>query len=666
MSETIVLDPNEEAPDRFEFDLTPYIGGAGPDFGEAAVEAFFADADLGQVPIAYHQLNRPIVIPLVLHGRTELTYDELRSLLQAKVGLWQRKGGVIKRETTIGPVYADIADARLKFGGSTAQAVQDVDVDAVLTLEVIPDWYGPEIDLSTTSGTGRVIRVLQPERGDHPGRVRIVVTDTENVARLGVLWAYRSEHYDSATTAALRYEAEGLTLMDTATVTTISGASGGGSNNVVTHAALGSNWTPVMLTDLDGVGPLTHQGSYRVFARCYTTSTTPPRVRLVWDVGDLTNPVVNEAVTLPGTSAFYLLDLGEIRLDAAPLGTHLWKGQVQGAGTSGGENISIDTLELQPLDEFAGALRASVIVEPGLQDYAARDEFNQAGTTLNGVTAPVGGNWATTGDTGDFNLDTSGHNLFRQIATDTGVLGRAATIGSVMTNTAVRADVMFPSGRAGSLAGVLLRYVDTSNFVAVALQANDLGPVYQLKCLRVVAGSLTERTVDFGISVATWYTVQAYADTDGNLMAWAFPRGGAKGTPLISFRDSALATGGALDDGKAGLYDFGQSVLGTAHDNFAAWVPDLDCVVDASGWLEIRTDGVYRENGSGSGAVSWASGDLPRLPAPGMESKAVELFVRPSRGDLDQLPDTSPDDAFDVQVLYRPSYLYVPNGGPGS
>lgn len=661
MSETIVLDPNEET-DRFEIDITPYIGGAGPDFGEAAIEAYFADADLGQVPIAHTIPNRVVTIPLNVLTLGGLTFDQLRSMLQAKVGLWQREGGVIKRETSIGPVYADVVDARLKLGGSTAQAMQDVDVDAVLTLECIPDWYGDELDLASETGTGEVIRLLAPERGDHPGRVRIVVSDASGVSQLGLLWGIRSRHYDSAVTAALSYEAEALTPLDAAAIATamLPGASGGGTDNIVTHDNLGANWTPVLSTDLAGIGPLTHTGSYRVYVRAHTTSNPPPRIRLAWDVGDLTNPVTNTPVSPAGANGFYVIDLGEVRLDPAPVGTHRWRGQIQAVGVDGGENISIDRVRLQPLDEYAGLLRAPMRNEPGLVDYVCRDEFNQSGD-LDGSALPAGGTWATSGSTGDF--QTSGDGTLSRSTTldDSPRVALAGT--SVLAATAATLDI---SATADAEKAVVVRYVDANNFVRVTRTEAAGGAM-------VIAVVLTEGGSPVsvfsgsarGLAVST---VSVLFDTAGNFYVWTYPPGSSPGDPVVVGQDDLLADGGALEDGHVGIWDYSGFTAGTrTYDNFAAWVPDRDAVIHPNRALEIRTDGVYRENpdGDGYGPV-WAAGDLPRLPSPGLEAREVELLVATSRGDLNQLPDPSPDDSLDVQVLYRPSYLYVPDGGPGS
>jgi hypothetical protein len=74
----------------------------------------------------------------------------------------------------------------------------------------------------------------------------------------------------------------------------------------------------------------------------------------------------------------------------------------------------------------------------------------------------------------------------------------------------------------------------------------------------------------------------------------------------------------------------------------------------------VRTDGAYRA-GTATGVyapVSNVIGDLPRIPPSRLENRPVELFVKPTRGDLNQLADSGLD-GFAVQVKYRPSFLFV-------
>lgn len=147
---------------------------------------------------------------------------------------------------------------------------------------------------------------------------------------------------------------------------------------------------------------LTHQGTYRLMARIYANGGMPS-LRLLYDVGDLTNPTVNDPVTVSGAAAWYLVDLGEVRLDPAPVGTHRWQGVIQGMGST----IFIDRIWLWPTDEGLITLASLVDNTVGLGGYLARDDFSE-GTAgaLAGATAPMGGAWSGAGDADDFQLVT--------------------------------------------------------------------------------------------------------------------------------------------------------------------------------------------------------------------------------------------------------------------
>ncbi|HTE59541.1 MAG TPA: hypothetical protein VK631_04275, partial [Solirubrobacteraceae bacterium] len=291
---------------RTELDITPFIDFEGVDFGDSAIESYMAEAALGQIPVDYRLPNRVITIPLNLMERGNVSFEGIRRSIQAKAAMFQQQGGWLMREVNGTPWYADVVSATLRLGGSTLQAVSDIDADAVLTLECVPDFYGDEITLDdiTETSAAEIVRVLQLSaanaviKGDYPGRVRIVVDEDQAQSQLGLLWGLRARHYSAATTAALAYEAEALTPLDSAAIATVTGASGGASNNVIQHANLATTWTPVLSTTiLSGSLDMTHSGTYRVWARCYSSSIPPSRVRLVYDVDDLTNPAENEPQT---------------------------------------------------------------------------------------------------------------------------------------------------------------------------------------------------------------------------------------------------------------------------------------------------------------------------------------------------------------------------------
>ena len=88
----------------------------------------------------------------------------------------QREGGWIMRQVDSTPLYADIQNATLHLGGAWLQAYQGADIDAVLTLETTPDWYGNEVTLTTHSETvlPHLFFTEAVINGNHPGRCRLV------------------------------------------------------------------------------------------------------------------------------------------------------------------------------------------------------------------------------------------------------------------------------------------------------------------------------------------------------------------------------------------------------------------------------------------------------------------------------------------------------------
>jgi hypothetical protein len=661
VAETIVLDPAEEIDGRFEFDLTPFIGADGPNWGEAAVTQYKADGTFGSFPIASRAENRVATIPLNVMEADGWTFEQLRAIVQRIVGLWRRKGGIVKRQTSMGPVYAEVVDARLQFGGSTAQALDDVDIDAVLTLEYIPEWLGPWVDLGTQSETANpeVVRVDTDLLGDHPGRVRIVVTNDSDHPQRGLLYGIRSGNYSADQTAQLVYAADDLTPLDLAVVSGV--GSTGAFGGTVVHLNLSTNWTPVLSTDIDGVGPMTHVGAYRVFARVHTGSTTPPRIRFVWGVGSLVTPTENPSVELAGGAddGWFVVDLGTIRLDRASTGDHAWRGQWQAAGAAGGESIEINRVWFQPVDEYAGRLQAPLDVVIGVQDFEARDEFNQSAGNLDGKTAAVGGTWDTSGATTDFTV-TSGHVLTRATADDSSY--RLAMLGSGLAAVAVRADILLANPSATFHAGVAAR-MSGSDFAALYYDSG----LKKLTYHRVAGAQQAFKSVDPPFVVgrapapSVPFTLQMYVTADGFVFGWMAPQGARSfGPPLLITQDPALATGGVLEDGAVGLIDLadtaGVSILTRTYDAFAAWIPETDAVIFPGRQLELRTEVVERENAGGGTYGTIIPGDLPRYPV----DNTVELLIKASRGDFERIADSGTDDDLSVQVFYRPSYLYVP------
>jgi hypothetical protein len=102
------------------------------------------------------------------------------------------------------------------------------------------------------------------------------------------------------------------------------------------------------------------------------------------------------------------------------------------------------------------------------------------------------------------------------------------------------------------------------------------------------------------------------------------------------------------------------SVTITVYYEYGGFTVLSDAVVYASQSTQLTTQGMFRTPGSSVyGPVAQVTGDLPRLPPSGLETRPAQLFVKPSRGDLNDLADSGLD-GLSVQVVYRPTWLSRP------
>lgn len=678
MAERITLDPSEVATDRTELDITSWINQEGIDWGDAEISAFMSEQQRGETPIDYRVPNRTVEIPLTFQARGTTTANTARAELQHKLSLFQREGGWLKRITAFGgTVYADVVNATFHATSvSGLESREQIDIDAHATLECIPDFYGDEVTLSdhTETSSAELIFTETAIDGDFPGRMRLVVDDDQGQDQRGVVWGFRSRHYSAASTAALKYEAEALQPLDTAVKAALSGASGG---TVVTHGTLSTSWTPVVGTNIGGSTYLTHTGTYRLYGRVYSTSGTTVQARAVWDVGDLVNPAENDSWRLPGASNFYVHDFGELRFDPSPVGTHRWQGQIQAKGDAGGENFSVDKLWLISVDEGMGVLTAPIETSPSgfTPSYSVRSEFNTESGAITGDSLAVGGVWTTGGtavDSDDFSA--AGGIGTRTATSDSGTgpadlgIGRIVTAGTaVYSNVFAQVDIQSSDWTVSTQRfGMVLRYTDVSNYVALHVQ-NATGGL-QVKFVRQLAGAQATLWVTPVISVANnaWYTLKCFLRESGDWFFWFSPQGSVSVLASGSGSHSSLGTGGALASGKLGLADekVGATAVTRSFDNFAAWVPTPDAVIYASRSAQLTTEGHYRLDSGGTayGPVSHRVGDLPRFPVAGLEGRTTEVFVKASRGDFDQLPDSGIDD-ISARVYHRPSWLFIGDEG---
>lgn len=232
--------------------------------------------------------------------------------------------------------------------------------------------------------------------GDVPAEGRLRIIDNAAQPRRLVRFGLESRDYPTAAPPSLELDSDSLVTAGFAGAGAVRAGAydPGAAGNSVVRATLGPQIIAVC-----GTGDLTHVGAFNIFARVWATSTLV-YVRFAWQDGD-GHVRENAFVALVVANAFCDISLGGIEIDRAILGAQRWTGIVQAYGTTAGETLDIDELYMLPCGEGYGEARAAYTYRPGVT--AARDEFTTtAAGNLNAQVAAVGGAWATSGATGDF------------------------------------------------------------------------------------------------------------------------------------------------------------------------------------------------------------------------------------------------------------------------
>lgn len=628
MAETWILDPSAVAQARSQLDISAFIKSDGVDPGDAQIQAYMAEqGSVGSTVVDSRVPNRIIKIPLSLRAVGSTTFATIRTNLQQKVALMQREGGWVGRTIGATTIYADVVNASLHLGGSWLQAYRSVDIEATLELECIPDFYGDEVALSNhvTTTAAELTFTESSITGNHPGRMRLVVTGEPTADQHGLLWGLRSRHYGTASTEALPYEAESLQLLDAGTKVASAGASGG---TVVRHPNLpAAAWCPVMATNIGGTAFMTHKGSYRVWARCYSGTATP-QLRFLWDVGDMTSPITNDTVQIPTAGRFYLMDLGEVRLDPAPIAPHRWQGVIQAKATLQGDQIDIDKMWFQPLDESAGKLIAV--------QHSTTLGINVVQLAGAGADDSSVGSKAWT-DTGNITAEDGAYALAGAGITGTSHYLKATSFGFAVptgaTIAGIKAEIKkgYKTGGAGSVVDNRVQLIKAGT-IQTPNKADTVTPWVNSSFGGAFAWSAYGGQSD--LWSGTW--------TAGDINSSGFG---------IAISTTDVGAGASIDVIRITVY----------YTTSGGFTSTADAVIFASRSAELRTEGMYRYDAGGTalGPISKVIGDLPRVPPSGLEGRPVEVFLKSSRGDLSTEPDDGVSDDLSARIFFRPSFLFT-------
>jgi hypothetical protein len=617
--------------------------------------------------------NRVVSVTVNIYGSSALDLDQKIGVLSQKVGKLNREGGTFKRTTPSGlvivfDVLPESSMPSVTFD-KTYQSRQKTTVSLRFTCK--PYGRGPE-SAGQAFGplTGDFSVVLAGITGDSPALARAVLTEGSSHDQWWVPWGVRSRYYDATASAALGFEAEACTLLGGATVVTLAGSSGGGTNNAVEQGTLTLDWQSMLSFQATGGGAYrSHVGDYEVFARLHrpTTNTGAVSVALEWAQGDFTKVTRNDALTYAVDERegdFTIARLGQVHPTKVKKGTQRWDGRIIALSTVLGDKLRVDRVWLRPISESAGEVTATAQIQTP-QTYSARDEFDQTAGNLSTPKAlPLGGNWATVGaDATDLAVETGGHTVQR--ATTGDASGKFAIAGTTtFTDCIAHVDVKASSSVA--VQRLITRYVDASNYLKLELLPNFGSTTVPSTLLvqKVVAGvaSTLAYTSVWALSASTWYSLRMMVSASGRAVAAITPQGMTPTSWLIAGSDTALAAGGTLASGKAGFFDINQSGIACTrnYDNFWAAVQVGDAALFSGQQAEIRYDGFIRQD---AGATTWGEktvdGDYLLLPCAGREGRSTELQLRVCRND----PDTMTDPALDAvsgTVYYTPRYRNVP------
>jgi hypothetical protein len=626
-----------------------------------------ADSE-GDRNVSYRWPNRKITLKVELGGtavRTRL------SNLEQKVAKIAREGGTLKH---VFPDGAYVVFDLLTFEGY--EPVFDIAYYTgnvcMVTLEFACKPFARGAPVTLTTHTEATLPVLvfteSGIAGDAPALGRLVVEDASGVDQQWVVWGMQRDTYESASSAELFFQAEGRTPQSAGAIVTISGASGGASNNAI-QATVGTSFSSVMSTQALVGSHLSHFGTYRVFARVRVPAANSGAMSwaLEWGADDFRRSQ-NATVTFPVNTwddTFRIIDLGVITIPKVAAGAQRWEGRLVARSTVAGDVAQVDCFWMVPT-ERSGEARSSQAA-PAITTYSARDGFDQAAGALTGKALPIGGTWTGAGDTDDFSLPGSS-NITRTAVSDaaTNIASGRMVLASTpfLTSTVVSVDVDLPDvGFFNSVGGVIARYVDASNFVA-AIFAPASGSARWLYVHKVVAGVRT--TLSFAATAAVSGragTVRLSVTPAGDYTAEFLLSG------VVALRcsgsDTALATGGTLASGAVGIVDWHRvATAGTRYyDNFLAYSPPVDAALFASQSIEWRDDGVLRETAAGLIYQTPAAyeGDYLTIPPAGQEGKPCRFIVKASRAIAGSTADVAIDD-ISATLTYVPRFLVVPSG----
>lgn len=646
--------------------------------------------------------------------RISLTLDVKGSSaaqLEAKVKLIEQAVGRINRDAVLSDYglggtlkYTAPSGNAATFDVINASVVTETGIgyyaanftQVALSFECKP--FGRGDELVVGSGSTTTLPVLTILADGIPGDVaalgRLVVSEDDADDQATFIWGARCRHYSSAATDALFWPCASTTPLN-AGAAAAAGPTGayGSSSNTIYANALTTTYQDILKSTVSTTY-WTHVGRYRVLARVQAKSDNAGdvSVRASYSRGDLTAYTQGAAVETTA-GQWVICDLGVVNLPPVITGSQRWEFRLQAASTTAGDDVYANWIWLVPVDEGSGLVGVDTV---GATTQIVVDTFEQTSGNLNTkVPAPQQSGSVTWAEStaGDMTINTTADRAERDDVSDS-ASGGTGTYGYYRNGAfAVVTDAL--AGQAGSVElrwdgptgsvtghGLLLRYTDVDNFLC-AVQTSAGGGRFRI--IKVVAGEgtllashtnyidggglLPPYTTDSGGAyVRILATVTSGGAVTAALWLHNYAGIGEEGYMMSSLTtsDAALNGAGALATGKVGIFDINTTANATVRqfDNFRAYTVTSNAACFASRDLELRHDGVVRQDAAGN---VWGElvpeGDLLYVP-PSLvehgENRVTELTMKMSRARLDAAGDTSTDDV-SATLYATPRFLQLPD-----
>ena len=227
------------------------------------------DAD-GQVVTASQYRNRTVTVTVRVDASGASAIQAAINALESKCAKLTRDavtgstgiGGTLQYTTPKGStIFFDVCSAKCDAAVGSWRFAQSRKPEVTLTFEARPFARGTASQLSDHAETTLPWLTFTEASitGDVPALGSLVVDDDQGQSQAWVTWGLRSKNYDTALTAQLAYQAEGLTPLGggAATASSLSGYSGTGyilANSLATaqQAVLSTQMTTAALTSVTG------------------------------------------------------------------------------------------------------------------------------------------------------------------------------------------------------------------------------------------------------------------------------------------------------------------------------------------------------------------------------------------------------------------------------